>query len=1851
MFRKSVLAIAVLWHCSFAMDLAVVSSIPKGQLDDINDAAQILITFNQPMVPLQQSAQPANVAFSIVPAVEGNLQWMGSRTLVFTPAKPLAYATRYTVSLENDFESLEGKRLSEPFTQHFTTPIPRILNTLPSDGDRGIDLDAFIYVMFNQPVNIKPIKPFITLAKADSDSALSFDLVKPRRKEVPSHWLYQADTTEILVIKPETLQPSHRYRLQFLKGAPAAEGNIGLAESHTLSFETFGALSVMEVKGKTTSENSLADPEGGISFQFNNRVAPSELVRHLKIDPPVQIPDYYGNYHWGEQRVHLSLSMQADTVFKVTLDSALTDIHGNSLKKNMTYSIPTGHYASQVIMTSGPGVLESKGEHNFPVGFVNIDTVNLQLGTIAMDQLIPLLNRKEGLFSPRNALPDSLFMIDRIWQIKGKKNKRLIKPIDLDWLLAGRKSAVVLAEIGHEKDQGPVYHRALIQVTDLGISAKFSAMNNLIWVTRLSDAGPVANANVEIRNDQNEILWQGETNEQGRVESPGWKKLGIEPENAWQRPRQWILVKHKEQVAYTASDWGTGIYPYRFGIDYEWNPRPEIILGTIFSDRGLYRAGETVHLKGILREKRFDNLEIPAGKKLRLSIRDPRGDIVDTLYVQVNDYGSFHTELQLKSNASLGHYWVQAETLATASDRDRWMRIMGGDFQVQAFRTADFKVRIDTRAPFYVMGDTVSFSVNGSFLFGAPMRQQPVQYTCFLERGSFASKSFKDFTFGPLDWGPFETAEMSRQEIAQGKGKLDSNGDFSKKIVPDVPHITFPSELLISADVTGPSRQHLGAAKRVDIHPAAFYIGLAQNTHFVTTGEPLEYEIIALNLDEKIDTTRNVNIKIVRREWHSVHKAGIGGRYEWISKPVDVTVDSFVISTIQEIHEQFTPEKPGLYFIHASGHDENQRQTVSEIYFYASGQGYVAWERGDDDFIELVADKQEYSIGDTARIMIQSPYETTQALITLEREGVLYRETMKLQGSAPTITIPIQKDHLPNIFVGAILLQGRTAFNQFSDQGRDVGKPQFKIGYLNLPVRSDRKQLDVQVMASQNSFRPGEKVTIDVQVKNYQKVGQKAELTIAVADEGVLNLIGYDLPDPFNVFYGIRPLSVQTSETRLHVIDQRNYGEKGENRGGSGSAGSVVGKDLREKFKALAFWEPQIVTDDSGRVSLSFDLPDNLTTWRVMAVAQTRDACFGQGSTDFQVNKPLLIQPNMPRFVRLGDRFQAGAVVHNESGSAGTITLEAKSDDLEITGDSEITFDLDQGENKLVLFPFRVIRPGESQVEFVGRMAFHGDAVRISVPFHSASRPETVALAHHADSTAQEKVAVPENLADHPSSLELEISPGLVGQMQGPVDYLFHYPYECLEQQLSRIMPVVVAEPLLKSLEQETDSLKNFAQSVLDQISKFQNYSGGLGLWQSSERASPFVSSYAGLVLTRAKTQGFDVEKPLLEDLLRYLHNWLDNSSSERFAFYSQAERHTTEALILYVFALNQQPDAGYVERLFEKRSSLPLIAQAFLLKTLHLMNFQPAWKEQLTLELFNKIRLSPRQAYFQDVSSIHMPFIYPSSTRATAIILQALLETDAELEYSHQIVNWLLDQRKGRHWSNTQENAFVLYALSDYLEKQESVDPDMIAEILVNETPVKEKTITRRDQHLKHRLDLLPHEGDTLDVRFTRQGKGSIYYSMVMTYEQQEQDHAIEQGLTVLKEMTLANGEQVDSLKVGNLYKIQLRVILPMQRQYIVVEDPLPAGFEPVNLRLASAGENRYLDDQTKPWTGFTHVEMHDDRVLLFADALEPGVHEFDYLVRATFDGSFAQPSTLAQEMYQPENFARTNEKTIEIY
>jgi uncharacterized protein YfaS (alpha-2-macroglobulin family) len=336
--------------------------------------------------------------------------------------------------------------------------------------------------------------------------------------------------------------------------------------------------------------------------------------------------------------------------------------------------------------------------------------------------------------------------------------------------------------------------------------------------------------------------------------------------------------------------------------------------------------------------------------------------------------------------------------------------------------------------------------------------------------------------------------------------------------------------------------------------------------------------------------------------------------------------------------------------------------TVTNAHFYVSGPGYVAWERSNDDRIELVADKEHYLPGDVAHIMVKSPYESAPALVTIERDGILRHFVTRITGSGAQVNVPVTREMLPNAFVSVVLLQGRTS-NASSPQADDVGKPSFKVGYVKLSVSPSERALRVGVEIAPRQYRPRETVEVALQVRDANGNAVPAEVAVSVADLGVLNLINYRMPNPFDTFYRERGLAVRTTETRLHIVDQRDYGEKGEDDGGGGALeraeSELDAQGVRRDFRASAFWDPAIQTDSLGRATVRFTLPDNLTAFMAMAVAHTKDSKFGYGERSVTVSKPLILQPALPRFARVGDEFSGGVVVINQSRLEKTVTVVA----------------------------------------------------------------------------------------------------------------------------------------------------------------------------------------------------------------------------------------------------------------------------------------------------------------------------------------------------------------------------------------------------------------------------------------------------------------------------------------------------------------------------------------------------------------------------------------------------------------
>ncbi len=1852
-------------------ELRILSVTPKGPTSSSQESASIVVIFDRPMAALE--ALPEGLGPSLLkvePSASGKTRWLGTRTLAFTPERRLPFATEVKVAVPAGTRALDGASLREDFSWSFETIRPRLIRHFPQAGQKWLRPDTEPLLVFNQPVDAAKAKDHIALIAADGRgrekkwgfrlSHPSAELLKNDGLELPSEYA--------LVIEPRPkLEPEMTYGVGVEKGFHPKEGPLGLEETVSFGFETYRAFGFL---GLNKAEG-LA-PDEPVQFRFSNPVPYKNVAAHVHFEPALTVPDYYGEWAQSNDIIWLNLPCQPESSYSGWLDADLADEFGNKLGRKVAFSFSTGSYQPSVSLTTGYGILEAYEEARYPVAVMNASSVFLQAARVGKEDLIPLLMNPK-LFWPnvKYAAP-GFFTVEKNVEFKTQRNKRTVVPLELGPLVPDKYGWLFLqVDPGRPKDEYERFLKVCVQITELGVSAKFSPENDVVWVTELRTGLPVADAAVEIRDDANHVRWSGRTDADGKASAPGWRGLGITSREEWREPRQWVFVTRGRDTAFASSEWGTGIDPYRFNIPYEWSPRPSSVRGYVFTDRGIYRAGEDVHVKAMIRRSEGGRWIIPVtARGLACEIQDPFQKSVFKGEAALDEFGSLAFDFSTSDDAALGYYGITIKVPPSAPGEKE--AAVSGTFRVEAFRPAEFEVLLRTQDPDYVFGETYEGEVRARYLFGGAMAGQPISWHLRLDRTQFFPPGYKGYVFGnEMDWGE-EVPETPSRLAASGTGSLDSEGRLRVRLPLRAEKEKDSVFATLEATVSSPSRRSITNRIQTLVHRGEFYIGLRPETTFLEKGKTIGVEVVAADPKGAPQPGKKVRVKLVRREWRSARKADIGGRYRWITEKEDAEVSSQdIVTGADPAAVNFTPDKAGFYFVLASGADAKGNPVSTTTSFYVTGRDYVPWERRDDDSIELVADAETYRPGGEAKILVKSPFERAKALVTVERELVLESRVLDIVGTASEIAIPLRPEYVPDVFVSVLLVQGRSSGAKLTEN-QDLGKPSFKIGYVRLSIDPGEKRLAVEVVKDKEEYRPRETVTLSFKVKDAAGRARRASLAVAVADAGVLNLIGYSTPDPFSEFYGERPLSVRTSESRIHVIGRREYGAKGEEPGGGGEeAGaaaplSLAEVELRGDFRATPYWNPSLVTDENGEARVSFTLPDNLTTFRVMTAAQTAESDFGRGEISFRVSKKLMLQAALPRFVRAGDVFSGGVVVHNLTDKRGVAALSAQVKGVRSREESlERSVALGAGESREVAFSFEASDPGAAAFVFRAKMDELTDGLEAEIPVRLPRATETVALFGETKDSAHEKIAVPEKVFADESRVDVAASSSALVGLKGTVEALTDYPYLCLEQRLSAFLPFVLAEKLIVDFRLSPwsrDEIRRYVDKRLRELWSYQKDSGGLGPWPGSRFESPFLTCYAALALIHARQAGYPVDASGLERALQYLRNFLGRPWPAGHPYWLKGDWRTTRAFALYVLALAGQPQSGYYEKMFAERTDLPLFGKALFLKALYLGKGPAEAREALLQELLNKIQVTPETAHFEDEAPEGGGWIYSSSLRTSAIVLQALVETGVDHPLLPAMARWLVQRLgSGAFFLTTQENFYAFYALSEYYGKTEAAAADFQARIsLAGKTLLDAafRGVDAKPQAARVKLsDLNAAGGGMLDLAAEKTGPGVLYYGARLTYAPATKLEPRDEGIAVMKRIESTDGRPLEAIPPGALVVITLEVAVPRETLYVVIDDPLPAGLEAVNADfLTESEEDRRKLEALSPdssdewWEGFSHVEMRDDRVLLFADSLRPGVHVHRYLARALTAGVFGQPGTKAEQMYAPEVFGRSAEGSVKI-
>lgn len=1839
--------------------LRVVFGAPSGE---IGSSAEVTLVFSRPMRAMDLAGEEAPSPATIEPAIRGRWQWVGTRALSFVPERAggggsaeLPHATEYVVRVPAGARALDGTPLEKPYELRFRTALPAVVHASPSRGSDGLKTDVAFELLLNQPVPRPEMERHLAVTAAGKPAAFKLEQPDPKNAK---RWM----------VKSGTRWPTNADIVVSLSaGLRGAEGPLPTTEAWKHQVRTYGPLVVEGVSCDEDTPDRRCSITGGVRVELSNEVKVAHLKRAVRFEPavPIRWPTWMQN---EETTRYLSLDAKfvPGRSYTLRIDAGIVDEHGQALGQAFARPVAFGDVWPAAEIGISGSILEPTARKAIPIAFVNTRDLEVSTARLTEDAVVGLVakSRTDHLAFGDVTGRAGARTVKLQPPTRNVRAQHLVRADEILGGAAGRGPIAVAVRYDARpgKDVEPTEDVRVVQVTDLAISAKLSKRGSLVWVTRLSSGAPVAGASVSVRRPGVTAPFSTTTDAAGFAAIPPdeLRPVADTPDDTV------LIARSGDDWTYRAVD--SVLSPWRLGVPFDdSDDRP---FGMVFTDRGIYRPGDTVELKGIIREEATSGTTTPAaGRTVHLDVQSPDGTSVASLSPKLTAFGTFSAKVAVPRSGRLGTYEIEAKV--DGSPRS-WADV-SSTFEVAEYRPAEFEVKVESDRPAFVRGDTARWIGRGDFLYGAPMSRAAARTWITRSETSFVPPGAEALVVDDRAYtGDLPESSMRGGTLESNEGKLDDAGRTSSTVKLELPGMRGTERLSAEVEVTDLSRQSIAASTTALVHPGEFYLGLERVPFFADAGKAIPVKVLAVTPAGQKVSGRPVALELIRRTWVVARREGGGGELSGVSRAVDAVIARCAATSAGRPSGcDLTPAEGGYHIVRATSTDGRGNPIAASDGFYVAGAGAYAWQESDGWELPIERDRDEYEVGQTARLLLKSPFAEAQALITVERAGITTRRVQRVVGPAPRIEIPIGEDLRPNAYVSVLLVRGRTKAAPAASDKPDVGAPAFRLGYVELPIDPEGRRLTVDVKPSKTDLKPGEEVSVDLEVKDRRGKPVATEIALYAVDEGVLSLVGYRTPDPIPVFGASRPLRVATLDSRealARIFDPvRGLGlDKGAHGGGGDVEG---GTGVRRDFRASATFQPSILTGEDGKARTSFKLPDSLTTYRVMAVAVARDDRFGYGDKRIVTSRPLMARPAFPRFLRAGDGFDAGVIVATKAAGEAEVTVSVAATGAEVDGETSRKVKVAPDASVEVRFPMKTPRAGKASFQFTVSGAGGEDAVRIERAVQPPISMEAVALYGDTKGEAAEKLGDLTAIRGDVGELSLSMaSTALVG-LDGGMGQLLEYPYGCTEQLTSKLVPLVSLRQLAKdfgvALPGDPDAA---AAATVGKIVAAQRSDGGFGLWPESPRPSPWVTAYVLWGLTEARRAKVPVPEASIDSGVRFLRRNLESLELESLP---------SRAFILYVLARAGSPDPGRATRLFEDRQGLPAFSRALLLMALVEGKGDRAAIDTLQKELSSLVRLDGPVARVVENHGDAYAALFDSEARTTAIVLKALLAADPKHVLGARLAMGLLAEREGGKWRTTQESAWALLALSDYRTLQEATVPDFDARVFFGESLLAEAPFHGRStKPFKTEIATAKLQGaGGTALGFTVDGDGKLFYEARLRYARREMPRTpLDRGLWVEKRIRIVKPETLeDALRTvptagvttvapGDLLLADVVVVTPTPRRWVVVDDPLPAGLEAVDARLATTSSRLDVDSVgiersyhrrgrgDAEETGWYRREVRDDRVLFFADAMAAGVHRYRYLARATTHGTFLTPPTRAEEMYAPEVFGRSGAATFRV-
>ena len=1883
----------------------------------------IELILDRAVVPDEAVGRPAdNDWLDVTPALPGKLEWKAPNVARFLPDKAPALGTTYQFSVRTGHKHLDQSPVpagkiatvqSSPFQIEAAVPVDRY-----SSGYSP--RTAVWFLRFNDEVDPTAAAPFFSFESKTGQRVAAktqratygaagkvgydgeswtqrFDKARSGKPEATQHADEEPFPSGLLVTPLTPLPVGQEWRLAVLAGLPNTSADAKVAEN---TVRWVGNIEPFRIS--SISANTVANQPRRVVVDFNlalpDPLPPAWLEQAIAFDP--KPADLKAKVEGSQLTLEGDFATQDN--WELVLREPFASADGRTLAEHVTKSLKFERLEPSLALPTDEEAQLAAGSRRYRIEAVNLKDVNVRVKALAGVDLVRAFQGyrhytgrgpNETELKPTGPVPFELIAganaIEQSFPLDTKIDQS--KEIVLEWdrLIPGApKHGAFFVEATGSALEGSKTEvdgqtrtkpsaQAFVQLTDIGLAWKLTPKNAMIYAFSCTTGEPLRGVKLDVFGEDAKPLQSSATGADGLASFPRSEVA------------RHLRASLGDDTFITAFDTGMStVSLWRFPVRYAWEKPAETNRRVmVFTDRSLYRPGETIHLKGLIRTQRGNTIEAPDPGKPHVRVLDPTEQEILNREITLSAAGSFDLDFTAPEE-EVGTYQIQVEwpeevAKAEALDDDHYEdkeRILGNarfefTVRVDEFRRNAFELtQTIPEAP--IGASALQVDLTARYYQGQAVSEGKAVHYSRVEEVNLYPDRFRDFLFGNHkveDWHywfhyfnyKWDDQPERQTTAANGELKLDATGKTSFAV--SLPQGDFPTarEVSVSTEVTDANNQTLTTESKTTVHPASVYVGISRLDRLVRAGDRVPLKLVAVTpAGEPFDQPVTVETTCVREiNEQSKTRTEAGAtvtrndlREETVSTGT-ATLDP-AANRGEGTEFVFSPTQTGKHFLTLKGKDAAGHSFATTTTYYVYGSDEYPWAYEEGMKIKLVPEKKVYKPGETARVLVLSPIEGS-ALVTVERESVLRSFTVPLKTDKPVIEIPLTDDDAPNAYVSVLVIKGA------QDSARKFKEPQLRLGYCELSVENRRDRLAVSLTAENSTdtmlvstnggttlpaYRPGEEVVVSGKVTRADgSPAAGAEVTLYAEDEGTLAVMGYENPDPIGFFYNPRLLTVLSGTSLEHFVsedpEQQSFFNKGFFVGG-GDEAMDFGSKLRKDFNPCATWAPILIAGPDGKFRHSFKLPDTLTRYRVLAVAAEGPSRFGNAQADIVVNKPVMLEPKAPRFANESDTLTPQVLVQNASPHSGTwkITFNPHAATgtpvCRAIGETTRTVTLAPGASATVPFPIVIETTGEAVLTFrTEPVSLENTALTpvlakklsdsvearfpVNYPMPLLRQAKLVRL-DHADGGTDLKRLLDPKLLEGKGTLDLEFSRSLLLEAAGSIDYLLSYPHGCVEQTTSSLMPWLAVEAL-------KPYVPRFA-SVSDKKVETAIQKGADRLLSMQLPAGGFTYwpgnrervDWATSYAGLGLVLAREAGANVPDSAVEGLCNDLI-SSLRGLSDLRSAWDMESATRGLWVLSLAGKPQPSYHNLLRDRLEQLSPRSRCFLALAIADGGGDNAIAEAATVLRSAKP--------FRAKDDSWMPY---NPDDALTLLAWSRIQPEAP-ETTRSIDRMLRDRNPYGEWRTTWMNGWSLLALANYAEGEEDRD-DTIA-IQVNDEKI---TLDSEHPSASRKFELGPGGAPAIQSNAVAFLRANLAAKPKIEPQQPVGRNGLE--VTRFYERVKPDGsiEPLDRPAVGDLIRVTLRVTLPRDdTRYVVVEDPLPAIFETVNSDFASQRAASGTATSENNWT-VSHSELRSDRAVFFVDRVwRGGTYHVTYLARCTVPGEAIAPVAKVESMYDPENFA----------